>query len=168
MAVKVPLFDSLPGSALFILNDAVNLYLAMSVPAEMLLPEASFSIRLDNDSNETIDEGDDTFFLSGSSRFSDTHMELSPQGGFSCCIEDITRDGEGAAGHAAGISFFEVAHPLNSGDPGDIAIIPGDVLGFCIAYWDGLKSLWHPEGCVNAHTQQTLYEVLFTTPAAAP
>ena len=168
MAVKVPLFDSLPGSALFILNDAVNLYLAMSVPAEILLPEARFIILLDNDSNETIDEGDDTLALIGSSVFQDTHFGLLPSGKFNCCFEDITRDGEGMARHAAGVSFFEVAHPLNSGDPGDIAIIPGEGLGFCVRYGDGAAVISYPKGCPLSINQQTLYEVLFTTPAAAP
>ena len=166
--MKVPLFDSLPGSALFILNDAVNLYLAMSVPAEMLLPEATFIILLDNDSNETIDEEDDIFSLEGSSLFRDTHFGLLPSGKFNCCFEDITQDGNGAVGHAEGVSFFEVAHPLNSGDPGDIAIVPGDALGFCVRYSDGATVISYPKDCQLVVYQQTLYKVFFTTPAASP
>ena len=39
-----------------------------------------------------------------------------------------------AAAFDAGVNFFEVSFPLNSGDGNDFALAPGDQVGFCVQY----------------------------------
>ena len=68
----------------------------------------------------------------------------------------------------SGEGFFEMSHPLNSGDVNDFSLSVGDVLGICIRYFDdgtaSTSSTW-PEGCVLASEEQGLYhEITIVSP----
>ena len=130
-AVQIPVFTLAPGTV-YIMHDFTNLYFALRVTDNTLGNDDRFEIRFDNAHNGTIDDGDDELRLGGLSLFRDAHFEASiPTFG----IHDAQQDGSGAAGHAGADNFFEISHPLNSGEVDDIAIAEGDSISFCLRYF---------------------------------
>ena len=155
-AVQIPVFTSIP-STLFIMNDGSNLYLALKVPVGAILPADRFEIRFDNGHNGIIEKGEDRITLSGGSIFFDAHFD-SAAAGYGTL--DTQPDGAGVAANAGGFSFFEISHPLNSGDGDDIAFAPGETLGFCVSYSDNgtnFPSLQFLPNCNSAENEQNLY-----------
>jgi hypothetical protein len=68
-------------------------------------------------------------------RYFDRHRSM-----FGWGVDDTQEDGTGAGGSSAGVHFFELAFPLDSGDPNDFALAAGDAVGFCVQYLDnGLR-----------------------------
>jgi hypothetical protein len=135
-APAIPVFTQLPGSTLLVLNDNSNLYFALSVVDNDLSVNDVIQMRFDDDHNGVTDAGDDGLYMSVGAAFSDTHStSTSFENG------DIQQDGSGAAGHAGTLNFFELSHPLNSGDPNDFAVARGETIGFAVRYFlDGINA----------------------------
>lgn len=148
----------LNGSTLYVMNDEVNLYLALDVANDINTVSDDWEIRFDNANDKLQSANDDELFLkNGVGGFRDAHFDGTNWG-----IPDATIDGSGAVGtNEAGEGFFEMAHPLNSGDVHDFSVSAGDVLGLCIRYFENgtatSTSVW-PLGCVFAVNDQTLYQ----------
>lgn len=138
------------GGTFYYLNDDDNLYLALEVADPSLTGDDRLRIRFDNMLDGLDSDGDDELILEVS-LFLDRHFEGSvPAWG----VTDIQQDGTGAVGASEGINFFELAHPLNSGDPDDFSLSTGSSVGYCLDYFrDG------------AAGSQTTYPILdiFTT-----
>lgn len=157
-AAEAPIFTTvLPGSALLIMNDAENLYIAAAVTDSTLTDTDSLEIRFDNDHNGVTDEGDDRVGLAGNLVFHDRHHEAAAAGWSTL---DAVYNGTGSVGAAGGVSFFEISHPLSSGDAHDIAVAPGATLGVCVRYFeDGASGggRTFPPSCQLASNAQSLY-----------
>jgi hypothetical protein len=157
-AAEVPIFPAaLPGSTLLVMNDTENLYIAASVTDPTLSGTDMLWIRFDNQRNGVPDDGDDDLFLRADGWFRDAHYEAAvPSWG----ILDGVIHGTGRVGAAAGVNFFEIAHPLNSGDPEDMAVVPGGSIGVCVEYLrDGVSAsdTTFPRDCHLAQNAQSLY-----------
>ena len=106
-------------------NDASNLYIALRFPRTSDVSAASLGIDFDKDGSGTLSSGDDAIVANRSvfSLFDDVRVAAgAPQ--------DVSLTGGQTNGaHAWGFSgthmVVETVHPLNSGDPHDIAITPG-------------------------------------------
>ncbi len=162
-ATQIPVFSDLPGSTLYVMNDDTNLYFGLSVTDPTLSADDILEIRLDNAHNGTIDDGDDELSLTGASQFRDEHFDAA-LGSYG--ILDAQQDGSGSAGDAGATNFFELSHPLNSSAGDDIAIAPGDTVGFCVRYFlDGTAfspGTDFPELCPLVANAQNLYADLTT------
>jgi hypothetical protein len=147
-------------ATLFVMNDGTNLYLGVKVVRTQLntgnlgfgLDQVAFEFDNDHDEGPP-EEGDDILLLSpglsilGVSAFFDevrTTRPPCPVGVGLCGFLDIqldapgTNDGAGAATNNGSFSFFEMAHPLDSGDDlNDFSLAPGSTVGFTL-----LVNLW--------------------------
>lgn len=162
-ATSVPAFD---GATVLYMNDGVNLYLAFEVEDETLGADDNVRFRFDNQRDGAWDEGEDNFSLSGAGNFTDLHASAT---GWS--IFDDQQDGAGAAGASAGVNFFEIAHPLDSGDPQDFALSPGDTVGYCVIYrmdGVGVSATTFPIACHMSGDDLSGYAELEVSAAPAP
>jgi hypothetical protein len=124
-------------AVLLVMNDHRNIYFAVRVARPQPAPASRVSIEFHNDAEGPEDEGDDGIGLTIDSNgqfFSDTvrtNLPPCPPGNppGSCSHADLdhggTTDGAGAAAHAGAASFFELSHPLDSGDPNDVSLAHG-------------------------------------------
>ena len=164
-ALEIPVFgDALPGSTLFVMVDAYDIFIALRVSDATQSFDDIFEIRFDGAHNGVLDDGDDSVALTGDSVFSDSHYEAA--GPF--YLGDASSDGAGVTTGRAGFNFFEISHPLNSGDDGDLAVAPGDTIGICLRYFlDGTNTsgMTFPRGCFLASNEQSLYaDLTLATP----
>jgi hypothetical protein len=134
-------------TTLRVMNSANNLYLGIAIsddefsPIGQFLPQGdTFRVDFDNDHGGSLfDLGDDVLGISaGSPHFMDNFIDGDPVP--SSSDEDIhadgTIDGAGAASRVVGLNYFEVRHPLCSGDPLDFCLQGGQVVGFRLEYLD--------------------------------
>jgi hypothetical protein len=152
-ATQVPAFA---GATFFYKNDGENLYLALSVQDASLGAADILSIRFDNNRNGVMDTGEDNLGVSGDGTFRDGHAE-----GGSWGFADDEVNGTGAAGSSGGVDFFEISHPLDSGDANDFGVSSGDRLGYCIYFFlDGTASdaTTFPTGCEVAGEDLSGYQ----------
>ena len=163
-ALRVPVFgESLPGSAAFIMNDEQNIYFAFQAPDSTLSPNDTFAVRFDNAHNGTIDVGDDEILLSPGN-YRDTHY------GDGYGVLDPLQSGVGGTSSNGTMNFFEVSHPLNSGDVNDIALSAGDTVGLAFRYsLDGIASATQttfPPRSFSLGNRQLLFAcLLYTSPS---
>jgi endo-1,4-beta-xylanase len=115
-------------ATLFVMNDSQNLYLAVRV-RQSALPYSSFSCELDpNHDFVSFSPGNDGFVLNSFwGFFDDVRTELffpedTTVGG--------TNDGQGAVTNDGTFSYYEMSHPLRSGDVNDVALSPGASIPF--------------------------------------
>lgn len=148
-----PLWNGSPGSTLYVTTDGTDLFLGVRVPTGgEILGDEEVHIRFDNDNDDVDTVGDDALTL-GPDGFEDQHFAPGHYR-----TPDQNNDGNGAYAAAGGDLFFELRHPLNSGDPDDMAIAPGSVIGLCVRYFrDGGFSGEFPDDCIFAVNGQTLY-----------
>lgn len=142
-------------ATLLVMNDDANLYLGVKVLRTQLntgdfgfgLDQAVFEFDNNHDEGPP-EEGDDILVLTpgvnilGVSAFFDevrTTRPPCPQGVGLCGFLDIqldvpgTNDGAGAATNNGSFSFFEMSHPLDSGDDlNDFSLTPGSTVGFTL------------------------------------
>lgn len=167
-AAQVGVFAGGPnaGSTFYVMNDGTSLYLALELIGDAALSASDvMEVRFDNGLDGVDTEGDDNLFLS-TGGFSDAGF----RDGVGWGIGDASVDGGGAVGTNAGVHFFEMAHPLASGDPNDFSLLQWDALGFCLRFFDedgssSTTQVYQP-GCVLAVNDQALYEPI--TIAAPP
>jgi len=146
--------EELSGSTLYVLSDGTNLNLALDVPDGVYSASDIWEIRFDNTNDKVQVAYEDELRLS--SGFGDGNFNGTYWG-----IPDAVKDGTGAsAAYGSGAGFFEISHPLGSGDFQDFNVWSGAVLGICIRYFDdgvATTSTTWPEGCVLTVNEQTLY-----------
>jgi Bacterial Ig-like domain (group 2) len=134
IAVNVP-GGTTPGK-LYVMNDATNLYLALTFSRTAPAGErTSLAFEFDNDASGNLSTGDDGFILSDGT-FQDLVRSTAapcPPGGGVCSFPDTdmggTNDGAGAFVNAGGNSIYELRHPLRSGDPHDFLLVSGNRIG---------------------------------------
>jgi len=154
-----------PGGTLYYTNDETTLYLALEVADAVSQAADGFRIRFDDTRDGLATTGDNEVRLR-----MDTYddMHRTP---FGWGVFDTQEDGTGAAGASAGVNFFEVTFPLNSGDANDFALSAGDQVGYCVQYLNnGLASDASVYPRVGAFdncmldSDQGAYAVLATSP----
>jgi hypothetical protein len=154
-----------PGGTFYYTNDDTHLYLALEMADATLQSADGFRIRFDDTLDGLATTGDNEIRLR-----MDTYddMHRTP---FGWGVFDTQEDGTGAAGSSAGVHFFEVAFPLNSGDGNDFALSAGDQVGFCVQYLNNglaVDAAAYPrvgafDNCM-LDSDQANYAVLPTTP----
>ena len=124
-----------PGGAFYYTNDGTTLYFALEMTDAVPQAADGFRIRFDDTLDGLATIGDNEVRLR-----MDTYDDLF-RSMFGWGVFDTQENGTGAAGSSAGVNFFEVAFPLNSGDANDFALSAGDQVGFCVQYLNnGLAS----------------------------
>jgi len=130
---------------LYVMNDASNLYLAVKI-ADPNPGEGSDCVRFEFDSDNDGDfseRGEDALQLYSTDDFHDYASGLASTVSAS---EDERnggrRDGTGAASNSSSYNFFEISHPLNSGDDLDIHIHFNDVIGARLIVYDQSTGSW--------------------------
>ncbi len=147
-AGRVDLVVNTPGggttpATLYIMNDNLNLYLAVHFARQIIDPGNSLSFGFDNNDNGVAENGDESFGLGygiDGPRFIDGFRTDIPPctpdaGPAGCGFSDIdyggTNDGQGAFRNDGTFSVYEMSHPLSSGDVGhDFALSAGQTVGF--------------------------------------
>ena len=74
-----------------------------------------------------------------------------------------SQSGVGAAGSAAGVSFFEMSQPLSTGDPDDFSLAHGGSVGYCLISalnGTGGDNSTLPRGCQGTASGQADYGVM--------
>jgi hypothetical protein len=125
---------------LYVMNDSVNLYLALNYSGANI--RNSLVFEFSNDNSGFHKNGDDVIVLNGINSFlgyfDDFRTNLPPcpvSAPGACGFEDSafggTVDGGGAFLTSGTSTVFEIFRPLNSGDTGhDFAVGPGQTIGF--------------------------------------
>ena len=125
-------------STLFVMNDNKNLYLGLKVPRTSL-GASTVAFQFDNNNNGIAEIGDDALVLNPDAGFFDearTNQPPCPTGPI-CVLKDTdvggTQDGQGATTNNGSYSFYEMSHPLDSGDRlHDFSLKSGSVVGFSL------------------------------------
>ena len=126
-------------AVVFVMNDAVNLYLGVKVERPDL-GNSSVGFEFDNDNSGDRENGDDSLVLNaGIHFFSDnvrTNQPPCPSAFPGACgfvDTDLggTLDGEGVASSDGTFAYYEISHPLDSADDlYDFSLSEGDESGF--------------------------------------
>jgi hypothetical protein len=143
-AATVDLTINLPGGGatsgtIYVMNDQTNLYLALRVERSVIDQAATVAFAFNNgDSGTSLGAGDDAILLDvfgGTDQvffdiFYYTNSSCPP---FTLCSDyDVnaggSNDGEGGFSNDGTYSYFELSHPLNSGDPHDFSLAPGQTV----------------------------------------
>jgi hypothetical protein len=132
--INVPAIDgggTVPGT-LYVMNDETNLYFGLKVPRS--LPRSNFNVGLDNNHNGGLEPGEDVIGVSPGGFFDNFVTAVVPCPPGVQCSFDVavggTQDGQGSIGDNGTFTFYEVAHPFNSGDVYDIRVRAGDTFGY--------------------------------------
>lgn len=143
----------LSGSKLYVMDDDVNIYLGLFIPDSTLTANDIFWVRFDSVHDGVTMAGDDEINGS-SSNFFDSHFD-----GVSWAIQDLRRQGASAAAPTFGGAFFEMSHPINTGDPDDLFVGPGQTIGLCVFFaHDGtVSSDIYPTSCLVGGASQGDY-----------
>jgi len=128
-------------ATLFVMNDADNLYLAVSFNAVTSVNFAAFEFDDDHGGAPRVN-GDDIISNNPILGFRDQVRTNAPpcppnrppaSCGFSDTIIGGTTDGSGAFSNGGGITVWEFSHPLDSADDAhDFSLSPGDTVGFSL------------------------------------
>lgn len=123
-----------PGPApatLYVMNDGTTLYLALKV-ARTALSRGSVSFSFDNKNPGVGGPGDDVILLNP--EFGPFWDEVRTPDSLGVLDTDRggTNDGSGAASNDGAYSYYEMSHPLNSGDPNDFSLGAGGSVGFVL------------------------------------
>ena len=138
--VNVPVGNPVPGT-LFVMNDEINLYLAVEIAATEATNSASFNF--DNDhSGDSLQTGDNSIIFNPAVGFFDLHARLLSPSSFSLGLLDTdfggTSDGDGALSIDGGFTVYEFSLPLDSADDlFDFSLGVGDTVGFNLTLQTG-------------------------------
>jgi hypothetical protein len=154
-----------PGGTFYYTNDDTHLYIALEMADATAQPADGFRIRFDDTQDGVATVGDNELLVRMDSYF-DRHRSM-----FGWGVDDTQRDGTAADGASAGVNFFEVSFPLNSGDPNDFALSAGDAVGFCLQYLNNglaVDAAAYPrvgafDNCM-LDSDQAAYAVMTTSP----
>jgi hypothetical protein len=105
-------------ATLYVMNDSVNLYLALRVVV-VDLGYSAFDVQFaDPPPGPILEDGEDVLRMTPSA-FQDFHLHFTPPFYYPWVLDEVdggTSDGAGVARANGVFSVFEVAHPLNSAD----------------------------------------------------
>jgi hypothetical protein len=149
-ALAFPLDVHLPGGGtvpgrLFLKHDGTNLYFAVRYARSEPNESGAVVFEFDANADGVSENGDDVFVYNSAAAqfFDDVRTNQSPpcppdSPPAFCAPQDIdvggTTDGAGAFAVVDGVSGWELAHPLNSGDIGhDFELGPGSTIGMWMA-----------------------------------
>ena len=122
-----------------VMNDVANVYFALKFLQSAPEPGNSLVIEFDLDNDGVMDDGDDVFVVNPAQApmFIDDFRSSTAPGcppGSMCGFRDIdhggTNDGQAAFVNDGTFTVYEASHPINSGDPRDMAKCAGDTVGF--------------------------------------
>ncbi|MCW3974871.1 MAG: hypothetical protein NWE86_01325 [Candidatus Bathyarchaeota archaeon] len=143
-------FDTTSGPSkhgkIYVMNTQTDLFIAIEIDDGANDGNKDFiQIFFDNDDDGTAEYGDDILEVYGDSTFEDRFNKAD--GSNTLDTNDLgSNDGSGAASYGSGLAFFEMSHPLKSGDTGhDFQLSFGDIVGFTLRYRDegtGTYSYW--------------------------
>ncbi len=141
---------TLTGSTVRFMADATNLYVLVTYPDSV----DGVGVRFDNSLDLALD-GDD-LIAGGSFGFSD---QVFDGGNY---VHDNVANGNAAVTLTSSSGVHELSHPLNSGDPQDIAVGAGARLGVCLQAGIGgsVVDSSAPATCILIVTQQEVYAEL--------
>lgn len=162
--------DNYPGwpgdGEMRVMSDDTNLYIAVRIPFEPLTGfgvGGAITLGFDNDDNGVLDEaGDDFWSVNPAFEATDGVLVACPP--FTCAPADTavggTNDVTASIGHDGSFVVVEMRHPLVSGDPNDIALLPGGRVGFQLSY-----TLFKTDGSAQA---RLLGDIELGSPDATP
>ncbi len=144
-------------ATLYVMNDETNLYLAVHVPGAFPVQLYSVNFLFDNNNDGIPQEGENALNVTqvfGSAAFGDMFRSFSFVGcaveraTTLCALEDGagggTEDGSGTVVNDGTATVFEISHPLNSLDPLDFALAPGQLVGFFVNVRFILTDTYYP------------------------
>jgi len=149
--------DRITPGILYVLNDASNLYLGVKVKDTSFNQGDVLEFFFDNNNTGVMTKGDDvlqfdvTALMTSHIGFFDEFLNSYPAGLGQTedrAVVGGTTDGTGAGSGDGQYDYFEISHPLNSGDKGhDISLKPGDTFGLLVRYDDDgrIGSFWPGE-----------------------
>ena len=140
---NVPLNDGggTTPATLYVMNDGINLYLALKVARTSFGSKTAFSSQFDNNNNGITEKGEDSLSMSVAITwlpiFQDSYIFAcpgSPAGSVDCNLPDDTaggtKDGVVAASNDGSVTIVELSHLLKSTDTlYDFNLKPGDKVG---------------------------------------
>lgn len=173
-AAQVLVFSGLGNETFYVMNDATNIYLALRVLDPTLSPNDIMEVRFDKAHNGVHDENDDSVQAKPSA-FLDRYFHFAGSSGSFGNLDPLQNGSSAATGNGA-TNFFEISHPLNSGDIRDIDASPGDTLGFCLTYFKegtATSSTMYPTNCLAADVnlgvnEQQIYGDIIIAMAPVP
>jgi hypothetical protein len=139
LAINLPEGGTTPGR-IYVMSDRTNLYFAVRLERGFIDQAASAAFYFNNgDGGTSLAPGDDGIvfdvFCCTDQRFFDIfyYTNSSCPAFYLCSDEDVNAggntDGRGGFSNNGTCSFFELSHPLNSGDPHDISLATGQTIG---------------------------------------
>lgn len=155
----------LAGSKLYVMNDGTNVYVAFEIIGDPTAGDDFVHVRFDNDLDGVDTVGDDLIGLYPAPGFVDGYFNGSTWGPES----PLFSHGGGATDVSGGVQFFEIFHPLSSGDATfDFDLTGNDLVGFCALYSlnsFGFLGAAYPAGCQSS---QAAYRMLRIVPPPIP
>ena len=122
--------------AIYIKNDATNLYMAAQVPDPVEnLGGDYIQVWFDNfQDGEALPGYEDIkmYYPGGAPEYQDLHLVIN----IPPWSADASVDGSGGYSHDGSQYTFEFSLPLNSGDPQDVAVSPGDMMVLMAHYFE--------------------------------
>jgi hypothetical protein len=148
--------SSTKNGALYVMNDNSTLYIAVVIPDAT--KDADYLMLDFDQGNDHVatDGGEDaTGFNVGDvypgmpTSYADYHWTTS-----SWWQQDTATHGAGAMKYASNNYTYEFSKPLNSSDPQDMNLKPGEIIGFRIETWDTTLNDWYryPQNTVDSNT----------------
>ncbi len=138
---------------LYVMNDARNLYLALKIRDSTFNAGDNLDLFFDNNNTGVQKDGDDVLqfdvnsLLTSHTGFFDEFWRSSfgSIGRLEDRADSGTTDGAGAGTGDGQYNYFEISHPLHSGDlKHDFSLKPGDPVGLLVGYDDDgrIGSYW--------------------------
>ncbi|UCF07340.1 MAG: hypothetical protein JSW28_06705 [Thermoplasmata archaeon] len=134
------------GGAIYVMNDGCYLYIAVWLNDPNLTSEDLLTVTFDDDHDTLLEAyppfgtptnggGEDMIAVAGDDSTEDRYI-VSPSGTYVTSAYDPTSSEiMGASSNDGTLSYFELAHPLNSADDDyDFDLSAGDTIGFTIGY----------------------------------
>lgn len=145
------------GSTLYVMNDAVNLYLAIEVQGDADLTNTDrIEVRFDNGLDLLLTPNDDGYLTNSGG--SDRHFDQALLG---WSTVDAAQHGQDAQSRSGATNFFEIAKPLASGDSEDFDLAAGDRVGFCLVYFENdVGTTNNPVQCNLSVNDQVRYDLI--------
>lgn len=162
---------------LYVMNDAVNVYVAVVFSSPPETKTRTLYIDLDTNHDHVAADGAEDA-MSVQEPFG-IYYDLFWSASFGWWKQDTgAQQGSGMASLQGGIYTFEFSKPLNSGDAQDMSVALGGQLGFRLELWDGAApDEWfrYPTNTVDSDTMRwgewadlTLATASTATPTATP
>lgn len=154
-APSIPLFS---GANLLHRTDGTLLYLGVEVEDPTLESNDILTIRFDNDADGVLEAGENQLTATRAG-FTDGHSNGTIWG----LVDADSKGAAAVASDGSGTSFFEIAVPLDSGDPQDFSLQVGSTVGFCVIYTnDGTSTTQttFPAACNRAGSDLSGYAQL--------